>query len=265
MRRRILDLRARGVFEGFVALPAASTFGLFDVGMAFYQDRSVPTADIFAVPGVISEAVLYDDCQYVLAYGLPEGLAATKAQLVPMFGVEPDREIRPAPRAGLGPERFGPLDWRVMRAFVDQPRASLAELAQATGLTARTVGARRDALISAGAVDAWPLLRSGRSGGAIYFHVTVWGASKAELAAALERHVRHTVISDSADPPMLYAFCQAKDLVEQQRIVRALEADDVVDDVRLILTLSYDVAVDNVRGLIDAQIARWQAAKSQAL
>lgn len=66
----------------------------------------------------------------------------------------------------------GPLDLRAPRALVESPRGSATELAELCGLTARTVGNRRETLLKTRAGVVWPLIRPTHSG-AIFDHLHV--------------------------------------------------------------------------------------------
>jgi DNA-binding Lrp family transcriptional regulator len=229
-RRRLERLRERGVLQGWWALPAASALGLEERILAFEGGRWDDAAARRALqaPGVVWVALKHDGDATVQVYaepGRPTDPGAEKA-----LGRAPARTHanRGRPHAPLTA-----LDWRVVAAVLDAPAATVGPLAQASGLSPKTVRRRREALRGAGLLDVQPLLGPLEEEGLLLFHVGVFArrplAWEAVEAAAPGAVLVHRI----DDPPSLYLFCQAPDLGGAFALKERLQALPGVADVRL--------------------------------
>lgn len=153
----------------------------------------------------------------------------------------------------------------MLRALLDEPRASLAGLAEATGLTSRTVRGRRRALIDQGDVEVAPVLGPSDHG-RLFFHLAVIGyeGSPRSLAARFPDAVpteRTRVPGGGPGTNDVILFCQAASLADQHRIVQQAQALPGVQDAIAYLMVEYRVHTDRLTRWIDEALEAWSAAR----
>lgn len=253
MRKRLAALREDGVLHGFVAYPAADALGRAAVGAAW--PRAADLDALLRVPDTAWVADSFDGMCGALAY--TRDPAAWHAAADALVGAAPiQRSVLPA--RSLPP--LGPLEWRVARAMLDAPTGSLRALADATGLSPRTVGARRAALLASRALIVEPVLRTSRAG-AIVCHVNV-RAPRAAWPKARELLGETIVAADYADS--VYLFCWAPDMATHARRVEAVRRAPGVERVDVVLNREFRVATDRLRAWIDEALDAWRGASRGA-
>lgn len=213
VRKRLAGLKAQGVLQGFNARPLPEILGLR--GIWAQWDRPVDANALYAVDGTFVAGVAIDGRTLAGAYA--DDTHAWLAAATRLAGRPPTMTVHDA--AYRGPV-MGPLDLRVMAALVQAPRGSAEELSDLSGLSAKTVRKRHDAIVAAGAMVFEPVFRLARSG-AIAYHVHV--ACKPREAGPVLAALGETY-SGSPECPFLCTHALAASLEEQAQQLAAVRA-----------------------------------------
>lgn len=255
-RRRLARLQARGVLRGFWALPSASALGLEERILAFeggrWGERDVRRT--LAVPGVVWVARKHDGDLTVQTF-TKAGSAAAGRAVSSILGRPPARTHashgQPLGDAG----RLDRLDWRVMAAVVADPTASVGQLAVATGLSAKTVRKRREAMRTAGLLDIQPLLGSLEEEGMLLFHVGVFSRKPLAWKAVKAAEPSTVLVHRIDDPPSLYLFCHAPDLGAAFALQDRLRSIAGVTEVRPSINRELLVNVPRLQAWVNERLA----------
>ncbi len=213
IKSRVAALQREGVLDGFWAIPAAEAFGckptvsvfsLHDESGGGILKSGLKRSAGSALSVALSEKtavwakVFERDSLAVLTFGRRPEL--TPRSLVEAFG-EPDMvQAQGWPRPDSEAGGLSPLDWKVMRGLVRNPRGTPAALAADVGVTEKTARFRRDRLVDHGWIHIQPVINGARSGGIACFYLAAFGASKApppEVASL----VPGIAIEGIANPP----------------------------------------------------------------
>ncbi len=246
VRKRLARLEADGVLQGWQATPCADLFGRQGIGLAF--EASFDLNQLVCLPDVVYAADSVDGLCGILAYtrnpdqwqGMVEshvGQGATHVAPIP---------ARPIPQPG-------PLEWKVLRALLEDPVSSAAALGRRAGLGSKTAGRVRLQLLQ-GSVDIQPLLRPSRSGSTA-FHVYLEGRP---VALAQSRQVLDEVISVATYGTGEYLFCRAPSLQQQAARLAAARRIEGITRADVVLNRDFIFATPRVRGWIDDSLAQWQ-------
>lgn len=174
VKARVRRMTDEGVLRGFPAIPDASVLGLAEGLLVFtgVEDldereeeilRSLPDA-----AGVVFVDVAMDHAVYV--WTLHDGAAdldRIERAAISLIGKPPTHRVlgEPTPAPVQSP------DWRVARALLPDARASLKDLATASGLSLKTLKRRLGAILRSGAVRIEPVLSGTEASGALLFRV----------------------------------------------------------------------------------------------
>ncbi len=246
VRKRLARLAADGVLQGWQATPCADLFGRRGLGLAF--EASLDLAALIELPDVVYAADSVDGLSGVL--GNPEEPGDWQDCIESHAG-QPATHAAPTPPRPI-PEP-GPLQWKVLRALLDNPVSPAAVLGRKAGLGSKTAGRVRAELMQ-GAVDIQPLLRPSRTG-ATAFHAYLEGHDKAlgQAMNALEETIEVAAYAGSR-----YVFCRAASLQEQASRMAAVRRIDGITRADLVLNRDFVFATRRVRGWIDDELARWR-------
>ena len=139
------------------------------------------------------------------------------------------------------------------------PRAPIADLARATGLTPRTVRRHRDALVRRGLVEIVPMLDTSREPGLIVYNGYVMVKRREDLrlvrAPGLARVWTHY------DPPAAAILGQVDTYAEARAVEQRLRAIPGVTRVVFTLPQGGAIATERLRGWIRAERERWNAGR----
>lgn len=265
VKARVGALQSEGVLQQFWTVPAASLFGLWPRVYLFEVEMNPAAA--------IDVALRDDSVVWAKAYenlAFERRLPGTLAVLCYLSnpGKVPDR-LREAfgapsfvrtpgwPTATAGPNPIiSPLDWRILRAMVKNPRAPPATLGESAGLTEKTARRRRTRLMMQGFVGVQPLVNGGHARGIACFHLVIYtehGASVPDLS----RWVRGVVIESIPEPSGSVIVCWAPSVAE----VVALEPRLLsLPEVRIALLSSPilgELATRRLLKWIDSQLSAW--------
>lgn len=262
-RKRVVRLQEEGVLRGFVATPVPAIFDREGLVLTV-QEAALEVPEALELPDVVLGGRTLEGLSSVVGYVPPGAEATRRAAWRSALGgqaVVYEGAYRPA----TDPPPLGPLEWRVLRALLVDPRASLAALAEATGLTPRTVGDKRRGLIDQGAVEVTPVVGPSETG-RLFFHLAVIGyeGSPRSLAArfpgaVLTERTRVPGGGPGAEDAIL--FCQASSLADQHRMVRKVQGLPGVQTAIVYLMAEYRVHTERLIGWIDEALDAWSAAR----
>ena len=149
--------------------------------------------------------------------------------------------------------RLSGLDWRVLDALIDEPRAPVARLAVATGLSPKTVRRRLQGLMRDEAIFVVPRLGFLTDAGELVYHLLVSGSTPfPDLRRVLGDAV---LIHETSDPPRRYLFCRADSLGDMTARTHALEQVPGVSSVQVTLNREMLLGTTFVHALVREQMS----------
>lgn len=254
---RLSRLERKGILNGFAALPNARLFGREELVLRFAGNwRREDALRVLALEDVAVVSLKVDGGLTVIAW--PDGHPSVVDRVIDELGVAPTERLE-----AEGPQLAepSPLDWRILRACVTKPRHTTKELVALTGLSAKTVLRRRDALLASRALSIQP--RPGNFGtpGEIVYLLVVKGTAP---EAVLRRCLGDCVVIQFTEPPAAYVLCHATDVADMVARMERLRHADGVSDVEV--SLNREVFVNEAMFLsrIDERIQFWERAKHRS-
>lgn len=261
-RKRVMRLREEGVLRGFVATPVPAVFGRVGRFVTF-EEPSVSLEDALAGDDVVLAATTLDELLTVVGFLTPEDAREHgDRRLRDLDAGSPAYAGRYRDR--VDPPELGPLEWRVLRVILDEPRIALTDLAEATGLTLRTVRDRRESLVETGAVEVTPLLGPSEAG-RLFFHLAVVGSDVVPQAVA--RKLDGTVLAEEVDGLSVGSgratmlFCEVDSLAARRELVDRAAEIDGVEEVRPYLLDDYRVHTQRLDAWIEEALQAWDRAR----
>jgi DNA-binding Lrp family transcriptional regulator len=255
VKARLDRLAARGVLLGFAAAPWASSFGRIGRLAVFEDALDADLERIALVEDVAWAARSSTGAVGVMIY-VREPIAQVPAALAREVGGRAVALVRPTEPESAGP--LSPLDWRVMDAVVQEPRATLARHAELSGLNARTVRQRREALRGQGMLLS-PIVDATREPGEVYYNAYVSARSLADIKAL--RIPSSLRVASHDDPPAAFLVGHAPTYAAAQEVERKLRALPGAQHVTLDVPRGMVVATDRLRGWIAQELDRWTLAR----
>jgi len=258
-KARVARLQEEGFLSAFHCIPAPEVVGRTAHGHLFVAEPGrMRVADVLAADSVVTAVENSGGRMSVISYSRP-GDPTVPPELLDALG-EPllTAAIR-VTRLDARRATLGPLDWRVMRALVHDPRASVTDLAAVVGLTRRTVARRREALLNAGAIRTMPALSEANARGLVIAHFFVLAESATAAGRALQNPARVFPLAEFLDPPGVSFATVAPTLGEIVEVEQAIRAFPGVLDVGWQTPLHVHVACERVTCWIEEQEAVWNS------
>ncbi|MGB0652059.1 MAG: hypothetical protein ACPGQL_02565 [Thermoplasmatota archaeon] len=251
-RARLARLKEDGVDRGLAAVPNGRLFDK-EALVCIYPEATMPWEETLGWDGVIGASVNHEDVLALTCWVEPGG--PPPAGVVDRLG-EPARAFRqedpPLQPAGAA---LSPLQWRILGAFIAEPRRAPADLARDLGVAAKTVRRHRDAFVAGGHVRLEQGLYAAR-GDHVLFHLYAQGAGthppepvRAAVAGDADAWVEHLI----AEPQGVLLFCHARSLADAAAAPKRALAVAGVQHAELVISKAgaYDVA-----GFVAAAAAR---------
>ena len=244
VRERLRRLEERGILHGYWVSINPAVFGREDLLVSFGGEwsrddaiRALGGPDVAWVAWKVDGGVTVEVWPYDVEKAVP-ALEQFLGHRAIWQGVS---------RAPLKHELSG-LDWRVLDALIDDPRAPIEVLSVATGLSPKTARNHVTRLIRDEAIYVVPRLGFLADSGEIVYHLVVAGtASFAELRRAIGDAV---LVHETQGPPMKYLFCRADSLGELTAKTHVLQTLPNVSSVQLSLNREFTVGTDFVPRLV---------------
>lgn len=139
------------------------------------------------------------------------------------------------------------LEWKVVAALLDEPRASLSSLARRTGLAPRTCARARDRLLQSKAVRVTATIREDHAEGLPVYRLYVQGRPAPKDVTRILG--QDAIVSDQVKEGTVY-FARAASLGSIMAAAEAMRKADNVEDVKLILSKDSGLARPYLRQLI---------------
>lgn len=248
VRARVTRLREAGVLAGFFGLPAAEAFGRVPRIFPFPEPR-VEAEDldgILAVDPVVWVSLKHDGALTVEVY-LEEETENPPVELVNLLGTPMGAYGSSLPAPRVESPVLSPLDWRLLEVLVPRPRTPVAALAEATGLTPKTVRRHRDRMIRDGLLVVIPIVVGTPSPGLLMFNLALYGVGLEDRAEVLRAVPQKVLINETREgTPMMYLLCRADSLSEVLDLEGRLRAMKAVKDVQVTLNMKAEIAMDRL-------------------
>jgi DNA-binding Lrp family transcriptional regulator len=259
IKRRIEALVAEGVVPSTWLLPVPQIFRRHS-RIFVYED--LPRLDEAIDLALKTDPVVWagfdvDRSFHVHAY-TPTPDAAASNDLVEFLG-EPAFSVSP-PFSQADPNEavLSSLDLRILLALMRQPRASLKDLAAATGLSPKTVRRHRDAMFSNGLFILFPVIHVARARGLVLYNAYAQGATVPSNAQRiLSALPRCRLITTRTNPPGVWMIGWADSMAEVAEAEARLRGLPGVERAGIIMRQRVDFAVDRIEGWIREELAKW--------
>ncbi|TLZ52755.1 MAG: AsnC family transcriptional regulator [Methanobacteriota archaeon] len=229
VRDRLRRLEARGILQGYWVSIDPAIFGRKDVLLAFGGEWSRDdAANVLDAPDVAWVAWKIDGGVTLEVW--PRTVAGGVAAVSKVLGRAPSwRGVSRSEWRGA----LSSLDWRVLDALIDAPRAPVDRLAATTGLSPKTVRKRLAGMTRSEAIFVVPRLGSLADSGEVVCHLLVSGTvSFADVRRALGDAV---LIHETAEPRRKYVFCRTDSLGDLTAKTHALAKRSDVSAVEVTL------------------------------
>lgn len=245
IRMRVMKLEESGVIRGYAVNLRPAMLGANYIFALLVTDGSQDEEEFIDVigsyPSVLA-ASSYTDGIYPLVaeYTNAEELMEIGTYLRGLESVM-RTEIHPiVARRGMEMKMSG-LHLRVLSCLVDDPRMSIADISDQTGLTARRVRRLVTELVESNAIDFRALLELGSAESIPFLARVLWDESTtgySELASWLqenfELHLWESYIS--ASEPVLFSLFTADDLSRVDSIAREIRKNESVISVKVMIS-----------------------------
>ncbi|MCI4371083.1 MAG: AsnC family transcriptional regulator [Thermoplasmata archaeon] len=248
VRERLRRLEERGILQGFWVSCSPRVFGRKDLLVAFGPEWTREEAvgalggpDVAWVAWKVDGSVTVE----VWPYDVEAGLAAVRR----FVGREPTwHGVAGSPWTG----ELTRVDWRILEALLDTPRAAIGELSVTTRLSPKTIRNRVARLLYEEAIYVVPRLGFLADSGEIVYNVIV--AGKVPFAELVRVIGDSELIHETQDPPRKYLFCRADNLGDLTARTHALGKVPGVTSVQLSLNRELFVGTEFVHRLVREQI-----------
>lgn len=258
-KARLARLERQRLLNGFYVMPSASVFQRHWQVIPFERLGSEPDLEkVLRVPGVVNVWRGRPRTLMVNVYARARE-DPPPPELTEVLHRSPSGVVLPEP-----PDRFSvheailsPLDWRVTDVLLDRPRASLAELSKATGLTARTVRGHRDALLRKGLLTILPNIDTSREPGLLVYSGYVVAAQATHLE---QLHAPGMVVlSRLHQPPSAWITGHVPSYTELQEVEVDLRSTPGITSVDLVPPRGGAMATTRLHQWIRHELRMWQS------
>lgn len=245
IRRRILHLEETGEIAGYSVYLSPAMMGverLFGLLSSDGTRDEVELVDEIGSHRNILAAAAYSNGTYALIaeYRGPEEFLDIGSFLRKLNSIEAV-ELHPilAPR-GTAME-FSALHLRVLKSLLEDPRMSVVEIADKSGLTARRVRRLLDQLENSGAIRFRALLELGAASSIPFIAKITWNEKKTTYLPILDwiektYPLTHWESFVSASAPVLYSLLAAENLTEVTKLAREIRNHPPVKGVVTIIS-----------------------------
>lgn len=241
--RRIQVLQRSPLQVRFWAWPHFTLFGRQSHVLLYQTSGEVDTEAILATDPVLGYDLNHDGLLATTIWTPVGEEPAPPASLDTLVGGPP---INRYTDATPGPKHpfLSRLQWKVLRALIDAPRATTVELARRTGLAAKTCGKHRAELFTKRFLHPSASIQEDRSGGFPVYRVYVEG--KPDRGAVRGVLGPDALVMDTVQEGHVY-LAKAASMGAIIVNVDKLRRLPAVKDVKLILSRGFGVAVERLR------------------
>src|SRR6266581_399072 len=259
-KARLERLAVEGVFNRCRGIPAPEVFGRRRRVFVFRKPGAGAEAleEAVRVDPVVSAHLRQDGLLSTIVYPFDtEGTPPDKLVRAfgePVFTVSP-RPVRPPP----APVVLSPIDWRVMRPLVREPRMPARTLADRVRLSPKTVRRHRDAMIREGTLTVETSLSGARAQGLLLYnmYLVLPRLPPTERHQILTKIPRCVAVSVMAEPPSIYVFCRASTFAEVLHDEVTAKEIAGPEQAGLVFPIATAYATERIEAWIDEEAARW--------
>ncbi|HII40496.1 MAG TPA: AsnC family transcriptional regulator [Thermoplasmata archaeon] len=263
-RNRLERLAESGVLRGFQVLPSAEVMGRTHVMWEYPEPRERPESSKVLTIEDVAWAVEWHDNSWTVHAFVRRPRERPPATLDALMGA-PGRAAHPLAETDPGvadPDAvLSPLDWRLIAALATEPRATAVRLAQESGLSPKSVRARRAALVERGRLQVIPRVAYAASRGVILFDLLVMLSRPADEPSIRRMIPTGVLLRANRSPPSGFFFCRADSVHAISDLERRVAGLPGVSRVVSRFPKSREYAGDRIRAWVDAKNEEWAQAR----
>ena len=261
VKLRLDEMIRRGLISSFLVVPSAPALRRVQKIFPFRNvNPEPPLEEILAVDNVVAVARGSPGMLLVNTFDL-DASVAPPSRLVGVVGGTSERATltdTPVGAENLS-SALSPLDWRVILALLEDPRASLSDLARKARLTPTTVRRRRDALIRDGLLHVSPIVDTRREPGLIAYSGYLWlldrsVADSLEWPGLASTWIHH-------DPPGVSIFGACPNFAAVEELEQELRSTQGVRAAELTASRGGVLAVARIRMWIRTELEWWSGSR----
>jgi len=246
IRRRILNLEESGEISGYSLLLSAEMLGVHRIFGLLTSDGSRDEIEVMdeigSHPGVIAAAA-YSNGTYALIgeYRTPEDLLELTSHLRCVDSIE-KTETHQIIQSTIPQFELSRMHLRVLKTLIHEPRLSVVEISNKSGLTARRVRRLLGQLEESGAVQFRALIELGAAASIPFLARVIWDERKTtyhEILGMIRRKypLSHWETYVSASEPVLYSLIAVEGLVQVNEVTRDLRNNDKIVSVKAFISM----------------------------
>jgi len=246
IRRRVLNLEESGEIAGYSLILSAEMLGVHRILGILTSDGSRDEVEVMDEignhQGVIAAAA-YSNGTYALVgeYRSSEELLELTSHLRRIDSIE-NTEVHQIVQ-GIGqPFALSRMHLRILKHLIKDPKLSVVEIANRSGLTARRVRRLLTQLEESGAVRFNALLELGAATSIPFLARVTWDERKTDYQEVRDLITQtyplaHWETYVSASEPVLYSLIAVEGLVEVNEVTSALRKHDKIESVKALISM----------------------------
>jgi DNA-binding Lrp family transcriptional regulator len=246
IRRRVLNLEESGEICGYSLSLSADTLGVNRILGLLTSDGSRDEVEVMDEignhAGVIA-AASYSNGTYALVgeYRTPDELLELTSHLRTIDSIE-KTETHQIIQSRESPFELSRMHLRVLKPLIIEPRLSVVEISNKSGLTARRVRRLLGQLEESGAVKFQALVELGAAASIPFLARVTWDERKTTYREIMDMirkkyPLAHWETYVSASEPVLYSLIAVEGLFKVNDISRELRNDDKIKSVKVLISM----------------------------
>ncbi len=246
IRRRVLNLEETGEISGYSLLLSAEMLGVHRILGLLTSDGSrdeVEVMDEIGSHGGVIAAASYSNGIYALVgeYRTSEELLDLTSHLRRIESIQ-NSEIHQIIQSTKPPFELTKMHLRILKPLIEEPRLSVVEISEKSGLTARRVRRLLSQLEESEAVSFRALIELGADAGIPFLARVSWDERKTnfqEIRDIISQTypLAHWETYVSASEPVLYSLISVEGLVEVNNVTRELRRNCKIESVKAIISM----------------------------
>lgn len=261
VRVRRTRLEARGVIEGYPVYPRASIFRRYRRAWAFLDVPrwALPQRPLGEVEGLIVAWRIHPRSVIAVTYDRDPSRSSARA-LGRLFGSRGRGPVWVDPtEVETRNDELSPIDWKVLAALIEAPRAPIVRQASLAGISPRVFRRHRDRMWHSEVFSLGPQLNLEKETGLAVFGIY---ASLSERADAGDLALPGLLLAGRMHrPPGAYLIGRARTLLEASEVDRRVRAIPGVRTTFLSVPAGSYYARDTLLGWVRERIAAWEPAR----
>lgn len=246
IRRRILNLEESGEISGYSLLLTAEMLGVHRILGILTSDGSRDEVEVMDEIGDhfgVIAAAAYSNGTYALVgeYRTSEELLGLTSHLRRIDSIQ-NSEIHQIIQGTGPPIQLTKMHLRILKTLINEPRLSVVEISNESGLTARRVRRLLGQLEESGAVQFRALIELGAAATIPFLARVTWDERKTNYQEVRDLIARtyplaHWETYVSASEPILYSLLAVEGLVEVNELTRELRKNAKVESVKAFISM----------------------------